>query len=49
MVRMTAAPIHVPVLSSEVIEWLDPRPGQIIVDGTLGGAGTRGSSPNACR
>jgi 16S rRNA (cytosine1402-N4)-methyltransferase len=31
--------IHVPVLPREVIEWLDPRPGQIIVDGTLGGGG----------
>lgn len=31
--------IHVPVLPREVIEWLDPRPGQVIVDGTLGGGG----------
>jgi 16S rRNA (cytosine1402-N4)-methyltransferase len=31
--------IHVPVLPREVIEQLDPRPGQIIVDGTLGGGG----------
>lgn len=30
---------HVPVLLAEVIHWLDPRPGQRIVDGTLGGAG----------
>jgi 16S rRNA (cytosine1402-N4)-methyltransferase len=36
---MTAAPIHVPVLPAEVLQWLDPRPGQIIVDGTLGGGG----------
>jgi len=36
---MTAAPIHVSVLPAEVLEWLDPRPGQIIVDGTLGGGG----------
>src|SRR3954466_12673116 len=36
---MSAAPIHVPVLAREVLEWLDPRPGQIIVDGTLGGGG----------
>jgi 16S rRNA (cytosine1402-N4)-methyltransferase len=30
---------HVPVLREEVIEWLRPQPGQIIVDGTLGGGG----------
>jgi 16S rRNA (cytosine1402-N4)-methyltransferase len=33
------ATIHVPVMPREVIEWLDPRPGQVIVDGTLGGGG----------
>ena len=32
-------PIHVPVLADEVIDWLDPRPGQVLVDGTLGGGG----------
>ena len=31
--------VHIPVLSDEVIEWLDPQPGKIIVDGTLGGGG----------
>jgi 16S rRNA (cytosine1402-N4)-methyltransferase len=31
--------IHVPVLSREVLAALDPRPGQLIVDGTLGGGG----------
>src|SRR5688572_26012754 len=31
--------VHVPVLASEVLEWLDPQPGQIVVDGTLGGGG----------
>ena len=36
---MSAAPIHVPVLPAEVLHWLDPKPGQIIVDGTLGGGG----------
>jgi 16S rRNA (cytosine1402-N4)-methyltransferase len=36
---MTASPLHVPVLSAEILHWLDPRPGQIIVDGTLGGGG----------
>jgi len=30
---------HIPVLAREVVEWLDPRPGQMIVDGTLGGGG----------
>lgn len=32
-------PIHVPVLPTEVLQWIDPQPGQIIVDGTLGGGG----------
>lgn len=31
--------VHVPVLPQEVLTWLDPRPGQIFVDGTLGGGG----------
>jgi 16S rRNA (cytosine1402-N4)-methyltransferase len=31
--------IHVPVLAGELIEALDPRPGQIAVDCTLGAAG----------
>src|SRR5690349_23069215 len=31
--------MHVPVLAREVLEWLAPRPGQIIVDGTVGGGG----------
>jgi len=30
---------HVPVLAGELIEALDPRPGQVAVDCTLGGAG----------
>ncbi|MGB4727460.1 MAG: 16S rRNA (cytosine(1402)-N(4))-methyltransferase, partial [Thermogutta sp.] len=30
---------HVPVLPNEVLQWLSPQPGQIIVDGTLGGGG----------
>ncbi len=33
------APQHVPVLLAEVLEGLDPQPGQVIVDGTLGGGG----------
>jgi 16S rRNA (cytosine1402-N4)-methyltransferase len=32
-------PLHVPVMVEEVIAWLDPQPGQTIVDGTLGGGG----------
>lgn len=31
--------VHVPVLLNEVIHWLDPRPGKVLVDGTLGGGG----------
>jgi 16S rRNA (cytosine1402-N4)-methyltransferase len=34
-----SAPQHIPVLLDEVIHWLDPRPGQVVVDGTLGGGG----------
>jgi 16S rRNA (cytosine1402-N4)-methyltransferase len=30
---------HVPVMPAEILHWLDPQPGQIIVDGTLGGGG----------
>ena len=30
---------HVPVLAAEISEWLDPQPGQVLVDGTLGGGG----------
>lgn len=36
---MTTPTRHVPVMLDEVLEWLAPQPGQIIVDGTLGGAG----------
>jgi 16S rRNA (cytosine1402-N4)-methyltransferase len=36
---MATPPIHVPVLASEVLHWLAPRPGDVIVDGTLGGGG----------
>ncbi len=31
--------LHVPVMLHEVVRWLDPRPGGVIVDGTLGGGG----------
>jgi 16S rRNA (cytosine1402-N4)-methyltransferase len=30
---------HVPVLPAEVLHWLDPQPGQTIVDCTVGGGG----------
>lgn len=33
------SPVHVPVLLGEVLHWLDPKPGAVIVDGTLGGGG----------
>lgn len=33
------APLHRSVMPQEVLQWLDPRPGQVLVDGTLGGAG----------
>ena len=32
-----AQPLHVPVLPAEVLYWLNPRPAQTLVDGTLGG------------
>ena len=35
----SSSPKHVPVLLDEVVQWLQPRPGAVIVDGTLGGGG----------
>ncbi|WP_391484813.1 16S rRNA (cytosine(1402)-N(4))-methyltransferase RsmH [Anatilimnocola aggregata] len=32
-------PIHVAVLPAEIVQWLNPQPGQILVDGTLGAGG----------
>lgn len=32
-------PLHVPVMMEEVLHWLAPQAGQIVVDGTLGGGG----------
>ena len=31
--------VHVPVLLEQVVQWLDPQPGMVLVDGTLGGGG----------
>ncbi len=31
--------VHVPVLLDQVVHWLDPKPGMVLVDGTLGGGG----------
>ena len=36
---MDAPSIHVPVLLDEVRDWLELAPGQVVVDGTLGGGG----------
>jgi 16S rRNA (cytosine1402-N4)-methyltransferase len=37
--RMSDAAIHIPVLMNEAIEHLQPSPGGVFVDGTLGGGG----------
>jgi len=34
-----ASSVHVPVLVAEVIQLLEPKPGDVFVDGTLGGGG----------
>jgi 16S rRNA (cytosine1402-N4)-methyltransferase len=33
------SPAHVPVMLDQVVRWVDPRPGAVIVDGTVGGGG----------
>ncbi len=37
--EMPAPSVHTSVLAPEILAELDPRPGQVIVDGTLGGGG----------
>jgi 16S rRNA (cytosine1402-N4)-methyltransferase len=32
-------PLHIPVMPTEVLEWLAPAPGKLLADGTLGGGG----------
>ncbi len=32
-------PYHLPVLPAEVDQWMDAKPGDVIIDGTLGGGG----------
>lgn len=36
---MTTDITHIPVLANEVLEYLNPQPGNIVFDGTLGGGG----------
>ncbi|MEO6811231.1 MAG: 16S rRNA (cytosine(1402)-N(4))-methyltransferase, partial [Isosphaeraceae bacterium] len=33
------SPVHRPVLLDEVLDWLAPRPGAVVVDGTVGAGG----------
>lgn len=39
MLMMGTSPIHVSVLRDEAVAWLDPQPGGVFVDGTLGAGG----------
>ncbi|NOY30314.1 MAG: 16S rRNA (cytosine(1402)-N(4))-methyltransferase RsmH [Planctomycetes bacterium] len=36
---MSESTCHIPVLLQEILHWLQPAPGKILVDGTLGGGG----------
>lgn len=36
---MSSQPQHIPVMLEEIVAWLAPRPGQTLVDGTLGAGG----------
>lgn len=36
---MDSASVHVPVLLDEILRWISPRPGLLVVDGTMGGGG----------
>ena len=38
-ILLDMTPTHVPVLAGELVEALDPQPGQVAIDCTLGGAG----------
>ncbi|MCE5302744.1 MAG: 16S rRNA (cytosine(1402)-N(4))-methyltransferase RsmH [Planctomycetaceae bacterium] len=44
---MSEPTVHVPVLLEQVVRWLDPRPGQVLVDGTFGGGGHARALANA--
>lgn len=35
----SSSTVHVPVLLASAVSWLQPRPGAVLVDGTLGGGG----------
>ncbi|NCF75460.1 MAG: 16S rRNA (cytosine(1402)-N(4))-methyltransferase, partial [Xanthomonadaceae bacterium] len=34
---------HIPVLLNEVVEVIDPKPGENLIDGTIGGGGHAGA------
>ena len=38
-ILLDMTPAHIPVLAGELLEALDPQPGQVAVDATVGGAG----------
>ncbi len=39
VLMVPSSPIHIPVLAQQVLAALAPQPGQILVDGTMGGGG----------